>query len=151
MLEQVQGIPWVLIHLVRQVSPHDLVMGGIDPGSPLSPDSPCLSGLSAWACTPKPRSVCLLWTILHSSDINGGLSLTTFLWGQQLRALVNNSPGHNRVFQSKPLWWLSSLPDRFVQTPAAMHMIVYGLPTMRGTGSLWYSKNLEPFRELRSY
>ena len=106
---------------------------------------------SAWACTPKPRSVCLLWTILHSSDINGGLSLTTFLWGQQLRALVNNSPGHNRVFQSKPLWWLSSLPDRFVQTPAAMHMIVYGLPTMRGTGSLWYSKNLEPFRELRSY
>ena len=50
MLEQVQGIPWVLIHLVRQVSPHDLVMGGIDPGSPLSPDSPCLSGLSAWAC-----------------------------------------------------------------------------------------------------
>ena len=39
MLEQVQGIPQVLIHLARQVSPHDLVMGGTDPGSPLSSDS----------------------------------------------------------------------------------------------------------------
>ena len=29
MLKQVQGIPRVLIRLARQVSPHDLVMGGI--------------------------------------------------------------------------------------------------------------------------
>ena len=29
MLEQVQGAPRVLICLARQVSPHDLVMGGI--------------------------------------------------------------------------------------------------------------------------
>ena len=51
---------------------------------------------SARACIPKPRSVCLLCAILHSSDINGGLSLTTFLWKKQLRALVNNSPGHSK-------------------------------------------------------
>ena len=46
MLEQVQGVPRVLICLARQVSPHDLVMGGIGPGSPSSPEallvrSPC--------------------------------------------------------------------------------------------------------------
>ena len=39
MLEHVQGISCVLIRLARQVSPHDLAMGGIDPGSPVSPDS----------------------------------------------------------------------------------------------------------------
>ena len=42
MLKQVQGIPQVLIHLAHQVSLHDLVMGGIDPGSPSSPDSTLL-------------------------------------------------------------------------------------------------------------
>ena len=39
MLEQVQGVPRVLIRLARQVSPHDLVMGGIGPGSPSSPEA----------------------------------------------------------------------------------------------------------------
>ena len=39
MLEHIQGIPCVLICLARQVCPHDLAMGGIDPGSPSSPDS----------------------------------------------------------------------------------------------------------------
>ena len=39
MLEQVQGVPRVLIHLAHQVSPHDLVMGGIGPGSPSSPEA----------------------------------------------------------------------------------------------------------------
>ena len=29
-----------------------------------------------------------------------------------------------------------------------MHMIVYSLPTSRGTGSLRYSNSLEPLREL---
>ena len=28
-------------------------------------------------------------------------------------------------------------------------MIVYSLPTVRGTGSLTYSNNIEPFEELR--
>ena len=52
------------------------------------------------------------------------------------------------MFQSKPLRWLSNLPDRFTQTPTAMHMIVYSLPTARGTGSLRYSNSKEPLGEL---
>jgi len=31
-----------------------------------------------------------------------------------------------------------------------MHMIVYSLPTTRGTGSLRYSNSLEPLRELET-
>ena len=31
-----------------------------------------------------------------------------------------------------------------------MHMIVYSLPTARGTGSLRYSNSLEPLRELET-
>ena len=34
---------------------------------------------SARASAPKPKSVCLLFAILYSSDISGGLSPTTFL------------------------------------------------------------------------
>ena len=30
-----------------------------------------------------------------------------------------------------------------------MHMIVYSLPTARGTGSLKHSRNVEPFEELK--
>ena len=30
-----------------------------------------------------------------------------------------------------------------------MHMIIYSLPTTRGTGSLKYSRNVEPFEELK--
>ena len=35
------------------------------------------------------------------------------------------------------------MPDRFVQTPAATHVIVHSLPTTRGIGSLRYSNNAE--------
>ena len=52
------------------------------------------------------------------------------------------------MFQSKPLRWLSNLPDRFTQTPTATHMIVYSLPTTRGMGSLRYSNSIEPLGEL---
>ena len=52
------------------------------------------------------------------------------------------------MFKSKPLRWLSNLPDKFPQTPIAMHMIVYSLPTARGTGSLRYSNSIEPLGEL---
>ena len=52
------------------------------------------------------------------------------------------------VFKSKPLRWLSNLPDKFTRTPTAMHTIVYSLPTVRGTGSLRYSNSLEPLGEL---
>ena len=41
-------------------------------------------------------------------------------------------------------------PDKFTWTPAAMHTIVYSLPGSRGTGSLRYSNNLEPLRELET-
>ena len=54
------------------------------------------------------------------------------------------------MFKSKPLRWLSNLPDRFTQTPTAMHMIVYSLPAARGMGSLRYSNSLEPLRELET-
>ena len=53
-----------------------------------------------------------------------------------------------RVFQSKPLRWLSNLPDRFIWTPTATHMIVYSLPTVRGMGSLRYSNSIQPLGEL---
>ena len=52
------------------------------------------------------------------------------------------------MFQSKPLRWLSNLPDRFTWTPTATHTIVYSLPTARGTGSLRYSNSIEPLGEL---
>ena len=31
------------------------------------------------------------------------------------------------VIKSKPLRWLSNLPDKFTRTPTAMHTIVYSL------------------------
>ena len=40
------------------------------------------------------------------------------------------------------------MPDRFTRTPTATHMIVYSLPTSRGTGSLRYSNSIEPLGEL---
>ena len=52
------------------------------------------------------------------------------------------------VLVHKPLRWLSNLPDRFTQTPTAMHTIVYSLPATRGMGSLRYSNTIEPLREL---
>ena len=52
------------------------------------------------------------------------------------------------MFQSKLLRWLFTLPDRFTQTLTATPMIVYSLPTTRGTGSLRYSNSIEPLGEL---
>ena len=52
------------------------------------------------------------------------------------------------MFQSKPLRWLSNLPDRFARTPTTTYTIVYSLPTTRGMGSLRYSNSIEPLREL---
>ena len=42
------------------------------------------------------------------------------------------------------------MPDKFTRTPTAMHMIVYSLPTVRGTGSLRYPNSLEALRELET-
>ena len=52
------------------------------------------------------------------------------------------------MFKSKPLRWLSNLPDRLTRTPTGMHTTVYSLPTARGTGSLRYSNSIEPLGEL---
>ena len=41
------------------------------------------------------------------------------------------------------------MPDRFIWTFTTTLMIVYSLPTVRGTGSLKYSRNAEPFEELK--
>ena len=94
-----------------------------------------------WTCSsiyPKTR-ICLSYYFVpftNSSDINRGLSPTTFLWknvnlGLQLISLL----GMIGVFQFKPLWWLSSLTDRFIQTLADTHVIVHSLPTVKDTGS----------------
>ena len=84
----------------------------------------------------------LLW------QSRGRLSPTTFslkeinleLWLISLLGIIG-------VFTSKPLRWLSNLPDRFTRTPIATHTIVYSLPTARGTGSLRYSNSIEPLGE----
>ena len=54
------------------------------------------------------------------------------------------------MFKFKPLRWLSNWPDKFTQTPTAMHMIVYSLPASRRRGSLRYSNSLEPLGELET-
>ena len=83
------------------------------------------------ASTPKVR-VCLLYHVMlstYSSGINRGLSPHhLFLEKVNLELLDNKSPGHIKsVSIQKPLWWLSSLADRFVRTLTAVHVIVYSL------------------------
>ena len=112
-----RGTPWI-------DPTHDKVMrrpdgqGEIRPrGTPPEPSR---------ASTPKPESVCFTLSCLSPTPLTltRGYPRPTFSKEIQLRALLNKSPGHNRVFQSKPLRWLSSLPDRFVQAPAVTHVIV---------------------------
>ena len=108
-----------------------------------------------WTCPsiyPKTK-ICLFYyftTFTNSSDIKGGaipdhLSLKKINLELYLISLL----GIIGVFQFKALWWLSSLPDRFVRTPAATHVIAHSLPTRRGMGSLRYSNNTELLRELK--
>ena len=103
---------------------------------------------------PKTR-VCLLYCVMlstYSSDINRGLSPHhLFLEKVNLELSDNKSPGHNKsVPIQKPLWWLSSLPDRFIWTLTATHVIVYSLPTVRGTGSLKHPRNVGASKESKS-
>ena len=104
----------------------------------------------SWASTPKTR-VCLLYCfVLSPLTLRGAVPHHHLsLWKRiNLQLQLIKYLGIIGVFKSKPLRWLSNLPDRFTQTPTAMHMIVYSLPTSRGTGSLRYSNSLEPLREL---
>ena len=107
---------------------------------------------SAWASTPKPESVCL--TILCLSPILltliGVYPRPPFSGKSQLRDLVNKSPGHDRSVSIQTPLMAFSLPARFIQTLAARHVIVHSLPTARDMGSLKHSKNIEPFKELKT-
>ena len=101
-----------------------------------------------WNCSsiyPQTR-ICLFYyfkTFTNSFDINGGLSLTTFsLKKINLELELISLLGIIGMFQSRPLRWVSDLPDRFTRTPTATHTIVYSLPTARGTGSLRYSNSM---------
>ena len=88
-------------------------------------------------------------TFTNSSDSHGGLSPTTFSLKEiNLELYLISLLGIIGVFQSKPLRWLSNLPDGFTRTPTATHTIVYSLPTVRGTESLRYSNSIEPLGEL---
>ena len=103
---------------------------------------------------PKTR-VCLLYCVMlstYSSDINRGLSPHhLFLEKVNLELLDNKSPGHNKgVSIQKPLWWLSSLPDKFVRTLTDAHVIFCGLLTVRGTGSLKHPRNVGASEESTS-
>ena len=100
---------------------------------------------------PKTR-VCLLYCFVLSPLTLRGLSSTTISLSLkrvnlQLQLISSWALG---VFKSKPLRQLSYSPDKFTRIPTATHMIVYSLPASRGTGSLRYSNNLEPLRELET-
>ena len=102
---------------------------------PLKPESAYFTALRShlWlygGCPPPPSRS--LW-----KGVNLQLQLIKFL-------------GIIEVFKSKPLRWLSNLPDKFTQTPTAMHTIVYSLPAERGMGSLRCSNILEPLGELET-
>ena len=104
---------------------------------------------------PSKTRICLLYCVMlstYSSDINRGLSPHhLFLEKVNLELLDSKSPGHNKsVSIQKPLWWLSSLPDRFVRTLTAAHVIVCGLLTTRGTGSLKRPTNVGASKESKS-
>ena len=132
------------------VPTHDKVMWESSGGQ----GKPELEGCPLWACLSvylKTR-VCLFYcfmTFTNSSDSHRGLSPTTFSLKEiNLKLQLISLLGIIGVFQSKPLRWLSNLPDRFTWTPTATHTIVYSLPTARGTGSLRYSNSIEPLGEL---
>ena len=99
---------------------------------------------------PRPESVCVMLST-YSSVINRGLSPHHLFMGK-LELLDNKPPGYNMsVSIQKPLWWLSSQPDRFIWTLTATHVIVYSLPTVRDTGSLKHPRNVGASEESKSF
>ena len=102
-------------------------------------------GVPLWACLsvyPKTR---ICFTILRLSPtlltLTGGYPQPPLCKKINLKLSLIGLLDIIGVFQFKPLWWLSSLPDRFVQ--------IHSLPTMRGMGSLRHSNNAELLRELK--
>ena len=121
------------------------------------PDKQGRSGLEglpgpARASTPKPKSVCLLFNILCFSPtlltLTGGYPQPPFSEEDQLRALVNKSPGHERSISIQTsLGILACLAGLSILLQLT-HMIVHNFPTMKGMGNLSILKVLmgtEPF------
>ena len=102
---------------------------------------------------PQNQSLPTLLLCALTSDFTGGCPPppSRSLWkGVNLQLQLIKFLGIIGVFKSKPLRWLSNLPDKFTRTPTAMHIIVYSLPAARGTRSLRYSNSLEPLGELET-
>ena len=107
----------------------------------------------AWASTPKPKSVCLLFTILCFSPTlltsTGVYPRPPFSEKYQLRALVNKSPGHERSISIQiPLISILACLAGLSILLQLMNMIVHNSPVMKGMGSQSILKvlvNIEPF------
>ena len=106
----------------------------------------------ARASTPKPKSVCLLFTVLCLSPtlltLTGGYPRPPFSEENQLRALVNKSPGHERSISIQtPVGILACLAGLSILLQL-MHIIAHNSPAMKGTGSLNILKvlmSIKPF------
>ena len=123
------------------------------------PDNQGRSGLKglpgpARASTLKPKSVCLLFTILCFSPtlltLTGGYPQPPFSEENQLRALINKSPGHERSISIQiPLISILACLAGLSILLQLMHIIIHNSPTMKGTGSQSILKvlvSIEPFR-----
>ena len=144
--------------------PTMFIVSGANTGDPTHdkvmlrrPDRQAGSGLEglpgpARASTPKAKSVCLLFTVLCLSPtlltLTGGYPRPPFSEENQLRALVNKSPGHERSISIQtPVGILACLAGLSILLQL-MHMIVHNFPAMKGTGSLSILKvlmGIEPF------
>ena len=97
---------------------------------------------------PKTR-ICFTISCLSPTPLTltGGYPRPPFSGENQLRAIANKSPGHEMHISNQTPCQYSSLLGRYIQTVAAMHMIIYSLPTVRGTESLKH----RGFRRVKSY
>ena len=76
---------------------------------------------------PQKQSLPTLLLCALTADFTGGCTPPPFcsLWKRvNLQLQLIKFLGIIGVFKSKPLRWLSNLPDRFTWTPTAMHTIV---------------------------
>ena len=108
----------------------------------------------ARASTLKPKSVCLLFTILCFSPtlltLAGGYPQPPFSEENQFRALINKSPGHERSISIQiPLISILACLAGLSILLQLMHIIIHNSPTMKGTGSQSILKvlvSIEPFK-----
>ena len=102
------------------------------------------------ASTPKPESVCLTisWLSPTPPTLTGGYPWPPFSGENQLRAIANKSPGHERNISNQTpsvsiLACLAGLSRLWLFT----HVIVYSPPTVRGTRSVKH----RAFQRVKSY